>query len=711
MNRALLWKELRMQRPVLLAGTAFALLSPWLVAGMLSTSNSEAAFDIVRVLPGALAGLWPFLAVAAGAITFATEAEDGTEHFLLSRPVSRARVWCVKVGAAVVSLAGTAVVSLAAIEVTATVIGPPPVDYVTYPFFSEETMFGAATVIGFGAMLFGCGVLCSTLVTRPLTAAAAAIALALALVACVFLLWSVLGLTPQLEPQWLGTELVVVALILLFASLLVFTWPEQSARRAGGTGTAGRVALGTGAVLTLCAGVLPLLFVAATPRLGEVSVVPGSTAYGERAVVMSMRDQNGTMQSWMLMTDGSGIRPRAGRHTLAPQWLSRRTLAYYSHRDAFGGAGEGLDLRLTDTNGSLSRLVFPDMPGVRQLFLDGSGFNGKIAFSSDDGLTVAQLMGYGHETIDVSGTPLADAMLLGFNYVRPGTELVVVSGDVDPARGELRESGSLFVYELADGSTRELRRLATGSILQGRMRNRTVDAEGARGGDAWRRVALLAAEPRENGTTGGRVERVDAITGDAQLVLEIDTLWSDDGTRAEFSRCSVVEPADQRRSRADEGRWYSEDQVLLADCSETARAEYPDGVVRLVGVRTGHQVTWPLPPNWGGELHRAFLEPRQEIVLLDIRGATPADAYAMTIDQSGGVRTYPAGWTPLGWTTLDYFLLQREDTADVTFAAGDARSGEVHGLYPENELREVLREKIERQRAEAARGGPANAGR
>jgi len=151
--------------------------------------------------------------------------------------------------------------------------------------------------------------------------------------------------------------------------------------------------------------------------------------------------------------------------------------------------------------------------------------------------------------------------------------------------------------------------------------------------------------------------------------------------------------------------------VLLADCSETARAEYPDGVVRLVGVRTGHQVIWPLPPNWNGELHRAFLEPRQEIVLLDVRGATPADAFAMTIDQSGSVRTYPAGWTALGWTTLDYFLLQREEADGVTFAVGDARRGEVYGLYPENELREVLVEKIEQQRAAAARGGAADTGR
>ncbi len=142
MNRALLWKELRMQRPVLLAGAAFALLAPWLVAGMLSTVGSEAAFDIVRTLPGVLAGLSPFLAVAAGAITFATEAEDGTEGFLLSRPVSRLRVWCVKVGAAAVVLVGTAAISLVAIRVTAAVIGLPSVDYVAIPAFSDMTMLG-----------------------------------------------------------------------------------------------------------------------------------------------------------------------------------------------------------------------------------------------------------------------------------------------------------------------------------------------------------------------------------------------------------------------------------------------------------------------------------------------------------------------------------------------------------------------------------------
>ena len=40
---------------------------------------------------------------------------------------------------------------------------------------------------------FACGVLCSTVVTRPLTAAAAAVAVGLAVLSLIFTLWSALG--------------------------------------------------------------------------------------------------------------------------------------------------------------------------------------------------------------------------------------------------------------------------------------------------------------------------------------------------------------------------------------------------------------------------------------------------------------------------------------------------------------------------------------
>jgi hypothetical protein len=79
----------------------------------------------------------------------------------------------------------------------------------------------------------------------------------------------------------------------------------------------------------------------------------------------------------------------------------------------------------------------------------------------------------------------------------------------------------------------------------------------------------------------------------------------------------------------------------------------------------------------------------------------------MTLDLDGNVRDYPAGWTPLGWTTLDYFLLQREQDDAVTFAVGDARKGELYDLFPRNQLREVLERRLEHE----ALTGAADPGR
>lgn len=713
-NRALWWKEMRMQRPVLLSGVAFAALAPLLVFALLSTEERYGVYDIVRGVPTALAALWPFLAVAAGAITFATEAEDGTAGFLLSRPVSRVRVWCVKVGAAAATLALVGFLSLAVERIVALGIGPVPADYFARANYGDWTMFVSSTVLGLGALMFASGVFCSTIVGRPLTAAAAAIALGLTILAAVFLLWAALDLTPHLEPQWLGAQAMVVSAILLIVSLLVFSWPEQFAHGPSPS-TSGRAVAGGGAALLLSAVVMPVLFSAATPRVAEVAVVPGSVSYGSRTLVMSMQADGGPTQNWILATDGGGMQPLTGRHTLAPQGLSRGNLvAYYSRRGVFGGDSGTLDLRVTDTSGSMSWQVFRGMPGVRELFFRNAGRNGSVAFVDGAGLIVAKLNGHGHRTIDLTGTPLAGANLLGFNDARPSMdELVFVTGDLDVASGVVRTDGALFVYELDSGEIRELAPLGAGSLLPGPLRNLAADATSVPGRGEWGSIPTLVAVDQGDGVFGVRLENIDTVTGESRVVYEIGTAWTDDAGRRAFQRCAAAEIGGIRRFRSEErpGRTFREDQLLFGDCSVEAREEFGAGAIRLVGLRTGNLVNWSLPSTLEGTVHRAYVGQRQQKVLLDLRGATPADVYALLIDLDGTAQAYPRGWAPLGWTTLDYFLLQRDTADGVTFAVGDVRDGEMYGLFPENELRAVLLESLEQQRQEDARAGGANAGR
>ncbi|MGD8328661.1 MAG: ABC transporter permease subunit [Acidobacteriota bacterium] len=720
MTRALLWKELRVQRPVLLAGAIAAVLGPLLVLAMFSTEGRFEYFDIARGMRTLAACAWPFLAVAAGAIPFATEAEDRTAGFLLSRPVSRARVWCVKVGAAAITLAATGLFFQLAIRVSEWSVGGPPADYRMTLGYSDWTLFVSSTVVGLGLMFFACAVLCSTLVTRPLTAAAASVAVGLAVLSLIFTLWSVLGLAPHLEPQWLGVEMIAVAAILVTVSLLVFAWPEQFGRGAA-LSVAGRAGAAGTLALVLLAIAIPALFTALTPGVNEMTVVPESVVYSGSSVAMTMRELDGTTQNWLLMTDGSGARPITGRNTLAPQMSTATSgfIAYYSRRGVLGLASDALDLRMIDTRGTTAWTAFRDMPGVRDVFFYSSSFYGTLAFVDGARIVVARTDGEERRDIRLAGTPLADAVLLGFGYLRSSRGsyyLTFASGDYDPATAVLGSDGAVIMYGIDNGETREIVPLRAGSVLPAVMRNPGASAHTARPTRTWGQalVPALAAEPGEDGATAVLLERIFWRNDERQPMYRIDTAWTDDAERAEFHRCAALEFAPDRRWQSEERprRSYNEGQVLFGDCSAQTRAELGSGVIRLVGTRTGNMITWPLPAGWGGQLHRIHLAQRQRTVLLDVRGATPADNYAMTLELDGTTHIYPDGWTPLGWTTLDFFLLQREHDDTVSFAVGDARTGEIYNLFPDNELREVLEQRrLEQQREQQAAGAAALGGR
>jgi ABC-type transport system involved in multi-copper enzyme maturation permease subunit len=102
MTRALLWKEWRTQRSLVLAGLAIAaVLPPFLMAGAMATSSRYRFGDLVAALPPLFALLvWPLFAAATGATAFAADRSDDSLRFLLSRPVSRGRVWLIKAGSA-----------------------------------------------------------------------------------------------------------------------------------------------------------------------------------------------------------------------------------------------------------------------------------------------------------------------------------------------------------------------------------------------------------------------------------------------------------------------------------------------------------------------------------------------------------------------------------------------------------------------------------
>ena len=118
MTRALMWKEFREQRPLILAALIIVLVLPLFLIGGLwfGASRSNIASLSGTLTTIVLLLVWPLFALAVGAQTIGSETIDGSLRFLLSRPVSRTRVWLVKLGVAVATLGvivlGTGIVTV-----------------------------------------------------------------------------------------------------------------------------------------------------------------------------------------------------------------------------------------------------------------------------------------------------------------------------------------------------------------------------------------------------------------------------------------------------------------------------------------------------------------------------------------------------------------------------------------------------------------------
>jgi len=169
MIRALLWKELREQRQLVLAAWLLAAVLPvFLLIGMLTTTPE---YELVALGPMlalvVMFLIWPVFGAATGATTVAPDVGDGSLHFIFSRPVSRTRIWRAKVVAAAAALI--------LIIVGSTVIASAS----DYLFTGRLRLFGGVDgALGFGfivtaAVLFVGSHYCSLFFARPLAAALA----------------------------------------------------------------------------------------------------------------------------------------------------------------------------------------------------------------------------------------------------------------------------------------------------------------------------------------------------------------------------------------------------------------------------------------------------------------------------------------------------------------------------------------------------------
>jgi ABC-type transport system involved in multi-copper enzyme maturation permease subunit len=255
MTRALIWKEWRVQSPLMVAAVIAAFVQPLFV--MMGSLGGFRGDSLTQVLPAlTVAVLLPVFAAATGALCFAEDRSGDTLGFLLSRPISRRRIWLTKVAVALVVLAAITLLTFAASRLLGAFIDGPTFDELvpraypagmrplggggtrTFVIRAISDAFGqspAAAFIGFTLtgpgfllLLFGASAFWSTRSKRPLHAMLAGSLTALAFIAIplTIALTTAEGNTMRLYPSWP----IMSAAVLLSVSYINFRQTEPATR-------------------------------------------------------------------------------------------------------------------------------------------------------------------------------------------------------------------------------------------------------------------------------------------------------------------------------------------------------------------------------------------------------------------------------------------------------------------------------------------------
>jgi len=453
MHRMILWKEWREQRLLVLTALGLSVLMPLLMLMIASGDSARRGVDlrdVADLLPVLLLGFaWPCFLLAAGANTIANETGEGTLGFLLSRPIPRARLWSAKVlmaaGSGLIVLIG----NVAICWVMSLVAGQPLLSlqmlYEDRPFasFAGFVLPGLVIGVGVSCLLFSMAILCSTLISRTLTAAAAALAASLVLIAWMVFLWSRLDLVPRLEPEWLSLQLLLSGLVILGGSLWLFSRGELLLSR-------GRRAAACAAVALVGLPAAGLPSVLALTRLTPAEAVLAELALPASAsevIATATREDGGSPQIWSIAADGSGTTRLTGRLAMSPAVSpDGRFLAYVSGRGPLGLRSSSAELRIARTDGGHDWAV-ADGLGL-QIWTTAvfSSAGERIAAMQNNRLIVASTDGAVALGCDLGPDSGPPAWLLGFTP--EGAEALLL-------RADLKGSGPARLMAVTPGSCGE----------------------------------------------------------------------------------------------------------------------------------------------------------------------------------------------------------------------------------------------------------------
>ncbi len=370
MLKALVWKEWRTQRPLVLAGLATsAVLPSFLMIGAKVSAPDRAVEDFLAIVPFALVlFVWPLFSVCIGTLAIAADMSDGSLRFLLSRPVSRPRVWLVKVATALLALLAVIIGSMVIGAILSFVVAGGDVDVMAYlaPRATTFPWEEIATLSVALALLFGCSVYWSMFVRRPLSGALAGFLTAAGIAFTVGSVWiSALPMSARARaataPVGLATSIVLATAAIWIAAFWIF-WrgdifgaaPRKRAFRP----------LLTITLVVMLIGAMPAAWVGMRSMSATAAGMYGQLDLIDGSVVLSEKTASGLTTKITSLSIANGERRAlVGRHAVLPAISPDRAwMVYLSFNGYLGSLSAGFELRARRTDGSEDFAITADIP-------------------------------------------------------------------------------------------------------------------------------------------------------------------------------------------------------------------------------------------------------------------------------------------------------------------------------------------------------------
>ncbi len=396
MLRALVWKEWREQRPLVIAGVALAAVMPvmlFTVATATMPGFSNRRLADLTVLAFVLL-MWPMFTAAAGAGTFANESSGRTLGFLLSRPVARRNIWVVKVALAAFAITVVIAASWVIVNVVSWLAGAQGAANPSLAAVDGALDESVIALLGL-YLCFSAAVFLSAHVGRPLAATIGGLAITMLTVVILIVLWPRVGLLTSFSETWIKVEALVAATMLLALSLHRFTSAEA--------GTASSLARTLSSValmiaVTAAVGFAPALYADIFADLDRaVTYDFALSPSGDTAVVTAAQYPSMKGSLWRLPDEAQGA--DGGAEQLAPRRLTRRLAfspffspdgqwVYYFTARRPGMVSGDVDLRAVRIDGAEDRLVIGNMGEVRDVTRQGWPRPAEDSVASPDGSRV-----------------------------------------------------------------------------------------------------------------------------------------------------------------------------------------------------------------------------------------------------------------------------------------------------------------------------------